>query len=133
MIKEPRNLELTREDIFAEYFSRKTEGDLSGTTDAFEKKVRETKKLFADKTELEVLIKGNIYFDKNFKKMFTFLNKTYDISDKKNWSVFEECLRDLDDFKVFMNGEKINYFSEIENEYVNYTRVLNAKVFIELR
>ena len=35
-------------------------------------------------------------------------------------------------FQVFMSGDPINYFSEIENEYINYTRVLNAHIFMEL-
>lgn len=132
MIKEQRNRELTREDVFAEYFSRKAEKNTNITED-FANHIKEVEGFFAEKKELEVLIKGNIYFDRDFKKMFTFLNKTYNIEGKDNWEGLEECLRDLDTFKVFMDGEKNNYFSSIENEYVNYTRVLNAKIYMELR
>ena len=39
-------------------------------------------------------------------------NKTYNIGTGTEG--LEQCLRDLDFFQVFMSGDPINYFSEIE-------------------
>lgn len=129
MIKEPRNRELTREDIYTEYLSRAVT-DKQGMTEDTYKKMEEVKEFFQGKTKLELMIKGTVYFDKDFKKLFTFINKTYDITS--GTIGLEDCLTDLDYFSIFMKGETINYFSEIENEYINYTRVLNAHIFMEL-
>ena len=130
MLKEPRNEELTREEVFAEYFRRRLTGD-ECLTESFYEKMEKTKTIFNGKTKLELLIKGTVYFDKDFKKLFTFINKTYNITEGAK-DELENVLLDLDNFKAFMGGNEINYFSEIENEYINYTRVLNAKIFIEL-
>ena len=129
MIKEPRNRELTREDVYTEYLSRAITDKQGMTEDAY-RKMEEVKEFFQNKTKLEVMIKGTVYFDKDFKKLFTFMDKTYDITSGTNG--LEDCLTDLDYFNIFMKGEVINYFSEIENEYINYTRVLNAHIFMEL-
>lgn len=136
MLKEPRLRELSRDDVYAEYFSRLADQENRKVDEVFYEKMKEVNEIFRGKTKLEVMIKGTVEFDRNFQKLFTFLNKTYDLtapdSTQKILDGLEQCLRDLDFFKAFMNGEPINYFSEIENEYVNYTRVLNAKVFMEL-
>lgn len=130
MIKEPRNRELTREDVYAEYFSRLADQEHRCVDSVFYDKMKEVNGIFKGKTQLELMIKGTVYFDKDYKKLFTFINKTYNIGTGTEG--LEQCLRDLDFFKVFMNGDPINYFSEIENEYINYTRVLNAHIFMEL-
>jgi hypothetical protein len=131
MLKEPRNRELTREDVYAEYYSRLANQEGRSVDDTFAKKMSEVNEYFKGKTQLELMIRGTVYFDKDYKKLFTFLNKTYNI-ERGNGDELVNCLRDLDRFKEFMNGENINFFSEIENEYVNYTRVLNARIYMEL-
>lgn len=135
MIKEPRNRELNREDVYAEYFRRQMKGT-EHITEEFHKHITEVAKYFKGKTTLELMIKGNIMFEKEYQKMFTFLNKTYKLTEVGSIEEIneglEECLVDLDKFKAFMHGEPINWFSEIENEYVNYSRVLNAKIYMEL-
>ena len=132
MLKEPRNEELKREDIFDEYFRRlvEKEGQRNLSQDTY-LRLEKVKKIFEGKTTLEIMIKGTIFFDKDFKKLFTFLNKTYKIGEDKE-NELEIALRDLDDFQAFMAGNPINFFSEIENEYINYSRVLNAHIFMEL-
>lgn len=136
MIKEPRNEELTRNNIYDEYFRREVEIEKASDLrkDAVER-IKKNQKLFEGKKTLEILIKGTVQFDKDFKKLFTFLNKTYNIEEGycgEKVAELPNALHDLDEFNLFMNGNPINYFSEIENEYVNYTRVLNAHIFIEL-
>lgn len=132
MIQEPKNRELTREDVFAEYVSRTSTG-CEHFTDDFHKKMKEANELFKGKKKLEVMIKGTVQFDKGYEKLFTFFDNTYDVeySDEKD-DQLPNVLHALDDFKAFMCGERVNYFSEIENEYVNYRRVLNAHIFFEL-
>ena len=130
MIKEPRNRELTREDVYAEYFSRLADQEHRCVDSVFYDRMKEVNGIFKGNTQLELMIKGTVYFDKDYKKLFTFINKTYNIGTGTEG--LEQCLRDLDFFQVFMSGDPINYFSEIENEYINYTRVLNAHIFMEL-
>ena len=124
MIKEPRNRDLTREDVYAEYFSRLADQEHRCVDSVFYDRMKEVNGIFKGKTQLELMIKGT------YKKLFTFINKTYNIGTGTEG--LEQCLRDLDFFQVFMSGDPINYFSEIENEYINYTRVLNAHIFMEL-
>lgn len=136
MIKDFKEEEITREDIYAELFARQMDGDVH-ITESFAKKINKVRPLFRGKTEMEVLIRGTILFDKDYTKLFTFLNKTYTIGEKDSTlqpiEDLSECIRDLDLFDGFMKGGMINWFSQIENEYVNYTRVLNAYIQIELR
>ena len=135
MIKEPRLRELNRNDVYAEYF-RRTQTESGGLTEEFRQHMDEVAEFFRGKTTLEVMIKGNTLLGKDYQKMFTFLNKTYkltkDDSTELSADGLEECLLDLDSFKAFMGGEPICWFSEIENEYINYTRVLNAHILMEL-
>lgn len=132
MIREPRNKELTRNELYDEYFRRDVMSDkVKGIRPDAIQRMEENKKYFEGKKTLEIMIKGTVYFDKDFKKLFTFLDKSYNIEEGENDELVN-ALRDLDNFKTFMNGEPVNYFSEIENEYINYTRVLNAHIFMEL-
>lgn len=132
MIREPRNKELTRNELYDEYFRRDVMSDkVKGILPDAIQRMEENKKYFEGKKTLEIMIKGTVNFDKDYKKLFTFLDKSYNIEEGENDELVN-ALRDLDDFKAFMGGEPINYFSEIENEYINYTRVLNAHIFMEL-
>lgn len=132
MIREPRNKELTRNELYDEYFRRDVMSDkVKGILPDAIQRMEENKKYFEGKKTLEIMIKGTVNFDKDYKKLFTFLDKNYNIEEGENDELVN-ALRDLDDFKAFMGGEPINYFSEIENEYINYTRVLNAHIFMEL-
>lgn len=132
MIREPRNKELTRNELYDEYFRRDVMSDkVKGIRPDAIQRMEENKKYFEGKKTLEIMIKGTVYFDKDFKKLFTFLDKSYNIEEGENDELVN-ALRDLDNFKTFMNGEPVNYFSEVENEYINYTRVLNAHIFMEL-
>lgn len=132
MIREPRNKELTRNELYDEYFRRDVMSDkVKGIRPDAIQRMEENKKYFERKKTLEIMIKGTVYFDKDFKKLFTFLDKSYNIEEGENDELVN-ALRDLDNFKTFMNGEPVNYFSEVENEYINYTRVLNAHIFMEL-
>ena len=79
MIKEPRNRELTREDVYAEYFSRLADQEHRCVDSVFYDKMKEVNGIFKGKTQLELMIKGTVYFDKDYKKLFTFINKTYNI------------------------------------------------------
>lgn len=136
MIKDFKEEEITREDIYAELFARQMTGNEHITED-FSNKMNKVRPLFKRKEEMEVLIRGTILFDKDYTKLFTFLNKTYRLmAEESNCEInkgLEECIKDLDTFNAFMKGEVINWFSSVENEYVNYTRVLNAYIQIELR
>ncbi len=136
MIKDFKEEEITREDIYTELFARQMTGKECITKD-FSNKIDKVRPLFKGKEEMEVLIRGTILFDKDYTKLFTFLNKTYRLMAEESTCEenrgLEECIKDLDTFNAFMKGEVINWFSSVENEYVNYTRVLNAYIQIELR
>lgn len=129
MLKEPRNKIITREDIYARYFSLLENIEERSITEDFAKKINEVKIQFKDKKEIEIMIRGTILFNQEDKKLFTFLNKTYNITKEG----LEECLIDLDKFFAFTKDKDVIYFSEIENEFVNQSRVLNAHIFTELR
>lgn len=131
MLKEPRLEELTRDNLYDEYFRREVLKENNGITPEAYERMEKNHKYFEGKTQLEVMVKGTVLFDKDFKKLFTFFNKTYNITEGTNDELVN-ALRDLDNFKEFMGGGVINYFSEIENEYINFTRVLNAHIFMEL-
>lgn len=136
MIKDFKPQEITREEIYAEYFARQMTGGEHITED-FARKIEKVRPLFKGKTEMEILIRGTILFDKDYTKLFTFMNKTYKIGDKDSTELpkegLEEAIQDLDLFNCFMKGSQINWYSTVESEYVNYTRVLNAYIQIELR
>lgn len=132
MIREPRNKELTRDELYDEYFRRDVLSEKTvGVAPEAIKRMEENKKFFEGKKTLEIMIKGTVYFDRDFKKLFTFLDKSYNIEEGNNDEIIN-AINDLDNFKAFMGGEPVNYFSQVENEYVNYTRVLNAHIFMEL-
>ena len=128
MLKEPRNKIITREEVYAKYFSLLEDFEKRNITEDFAKKINEVKEIFNEKKELELMIRGAISFNKDDKKLFTFLNKTYNITKEG----LVECLVDLDKFSDFTQRNNAIYFSQIENEFVNQSRVLNAHIFIEL-
>ena len=68
MIKEPRNRELTREDVYAEYFSRLADQEHRCVDSVFYDRMKEVNGIFKGKTQLELMIKGAVYFDKDYKK-----------------------------------------------------------------
>ena len=135
MIKDFEKKELTREDIFNKYLYIKNGGCKGLTPYAQEEIAKSLKKLDGKKT-LEILIRGTITFDKGYTKLFTFLNKKYDISDRDSnppsYEGYEEALMDLDNFNKFMRGEDVNWYSTIEAEYINYTKVQHAYIQMEL-
>ena len=61
MIKEPRNRELTREDVYAEYFSRLADQEHRCVDSVFYDRMKEVNGIFKGKTQLELMIKGTVY------------------------------------------------------------------------
>ena len=140
MIRELRDRKITREDVYAKYFSLCNATDIS-VSENFAKSIREAKELFEGKTKILVFIRGSVFTQSAGMRYFTFVDEEYSISKED----LEKALMAIDKFSVFMNAitpetptvvvtgeEKDIFFSKIENEFVSRKIVASASIMINV-
>ena len=140
MIREIRDREITKEDVYAKYFTLCNATDIS-VSENFAKSIREAKELFEGKTKILIFIRGSVFTQNGRMRYFTFVDEEYSIN-KEN---LEKVLMTIDKFSVFMNAitleestlvatgeEKDVFFSKIENEFVSRKIVASANIMINV-
>ena len=143
MIREIRDRKITRDDVYAKYFSLCDVKDRNITED-FAKDIQEAEEIFKGKTKINIFIRGKVFTQSvgqsEGMRYFTFVDEEYSI-DKEN---LEKVLMTIDRFSVFMNaitpeeaiivtGEgKDIFFSKIENEFVSRKIVASASIMINV-
>lgn len=140
MIRELRDRKITREDVYAKYFSLCDLKDRNITED-FAEDIQEAEELFKGKTKMCVFIRGNVFTQSAGMRYFTFVDEEYSVSKED----LEKALMAIDKFSVFMNAitpetptvvitgeEKDIFFSKIENEFVSRKIVASASIMINV-
>lgn len=149
MIREIRDRKITRDDVYAKYFSLCDVKDRNITED-FAKDIQEAEEIFKGKTKINIFIRGKVFTQSvgqsEGMRYFTFVDEEYSI-DKEN---LEKVLMTIDRFSIFMNaitpeeaiivtepiivtGEgKDIFFSKIENEFVSRKIVASASIMINV-
>lgn len=140
MIREIRDREITKEDVYAKYFTLCNATDIS-VSENFAKSIQEAEELFKGKTKILIFIRGTVFTQNGRMRYFTFVDEEYSIN-KEN---LEKVLMTIDKFSVFMNAitpeestlvvtgeEKDVFFSKIENEFVSRKIVASANIMINV-
>lgn len=144
MIREIRDRKITRDDVYAKYFSLCDLKDRNITED-FAEDIQEAEEIFKGRTKINIFIRGKVFTQSvgqsEGMRYFTFVDEEYSI-DKEN---LEKVLMTIDKFSVFMNaitpeeptvvvtGEgKDIFFSKIENEFVSRKIVASASIMINV-
>ena len=144
MIREIRDRKITRDDVYAKYFSLCDVKDRNITED-FAKDIQEAEEIFKGKTKINIFIRGKVFTQSvgqsEGMRYFTFVDEEYSIN-KEN---LEKVLMTIDKFSVFMNAitleestlvvtgeEKDVFFSKIENEFVSRKIVASASIMINV-
>lgn len=149
-LREKRDEVITREDIFAKYFSLLEDNDSRSITEEFANKIEKAKKIFEGIKKLRIFVRGEVFTINGGTKYFTFIDEEFDV----NKSGLEDALKALDNFNLFMNSITIDYtqglsslmratvdsandknsifFSNIERKYVSRQIVASAELIINV-
>ena len=129
MIRDKIERKITRNDVYAKYFSLCDTND--GISEEFNKQINQANLTFQGRHKIRILIRGSVFETKENRSYFTFLDKEFNI-DRES---FEEALVTLDNFSTFLEGKIENdglFFSEPEQRFVSRKVVADAEIYIDV-